>query len=191
MWIIITDFVCSIVSTISNFIFGRTLLSIQDNRYMILDHIAEGGFGTVYKAKNVNTGSIYAIKKICVQCEEQNMLVANEIEAFHKFKHSHILKLIESSIQIDSNNQKVAHLIFPFACGNLRNFLDSRLQNHVEPPNLFETLANFISICEAVCVLHSFIPAYVHQDIKPDVMLNISFFSFFNLCLHSFICISF
>jgi hypothetical protein len=40
-------------------------------------------------------------------------------------------------------------------------------------PKLSHILVDFLSICDALLVLHNFSPSYVHQDIKPEVLFAI------------------
>jgi hypothetical protein len=64
----------------------------------------------------------------------------------------------------------VAWLLFPRAKrGSLRDLLGAVVNGRAPRPPLREVLAKFVCVCEALNVLHSFEPSYVHQDVKPDV----------------------
>ncbi|KAJ1406555.1 hypothetical protein B484DRAFT_404104, partial [Ochromonadaceae sp. CCMP2298] len=52
--------------------------------------------------------------------------------------------------------------------GSLRDLLGAVVNGRAPRPPLREVLAKFVCVCEALNVLHSFEPSYVHQDVKPD-----------------------
>ena len=67
--------------------------------YELTKKLGEGMFGTVYKARNVKTGSIHAVKTIAkaslagdIKAQE---LFQTETEVMHKFDHPNLLHLFE------------------------------------------------------------------------------------------------
>ncbi|CAC5409852.1 cyclin-dependent kinase 7-like [Mytilus californianus] len=67
-------------------------------RYEKIDFLGEGQFATVYKAKDLETGNIVAVKKIKVGTREEaadgiNRTALREIKLLQELKHHHIIGL--------------------------------------------------------------------------------------------------
>jgi len=68
----------------------------------------------------------------------------------------------------------IAYMLFPLAKrGSLRHQLNQRIESNLSRPDYKSILHDFKNICGAVNVMHTYIPSYVHQDIKPEVCVNI------------------
>ena len=48
-------------------------MKAQDNKYEKLDKIGEGTYGVVYKARDIDTQKIYALKKIRLESEDEGI----------------------------------------------------------------------------------------------------------------------
>lgn len=57
--------------------------------------IGEGGFGSVYKAKEKETGALRAIKKIPLEKIINYQSIINEVTALKNLDHPNIIKLYE------------------------------------------------------------------------------------------------
>lgn len=154
----------------------RLFSSSQSNKFIsfdsglnitVLETIGEGAYSFVYAG--TGNGRKYAVKKMYMQSAEFERCALTEVEAFRRFHHSNILKMLEHSRKKE-NSTPVMFMLFPLMeQGSLRDVLNRRLNNLTPRPSLREMLTDFTAICEAVNVLHTFSPAYVHQDIKPEV----------------------
>ena len=137
-------------------------------------HIGEGAFSLVLKAKDSNSThnhtKYYALKRMLLQSTECHVIVKNEIEAFQRFQHEHIIPLLDY-VESTEKGRLVMFLLLPYcAQGSLRTVLTTHLQQKgIIKFTLQEVLYQFQHICDALLVLHQYQPAYVHQDIKPDV----------------------
>lgn len=127
----------------------------------------EGAYSSVFKATQAFTSEpVYALKRMLIQSDEMKRIATTEIDAFGKFKHRNIIKLVAHA-WIQENGRKVVYLLFPFLVrGSLRDCTGVTDRNQ---RTLISVLAKFQSICEALNVLHTYEPAYVHQDIKLEV----------------------
>ena len=84
------------------------------NKYEILNKIAKGGFGEVYKAKIKNTDELRAIKfinKESIKDNLKNEYNSNDIEiAFNEFQNKllniwkYVVKIIQIKIQLNIMN---------------------------------------------------------------------------------------
>lgn len=61
-------FIRSIIIIINN-----TMKSGKIDRYEKLENIGEGTYGVVYKARDTQTGEIYALKKIKLETEQEGI----------------------------------------------------------------------------------------------------------------------
>jgi serine/threonine protein kinase len=128
----------------------------------------------VYSANSSNSNAKYALKKVFLQSSSFENSVKNEIDAFTKFQHANIVELYDFTTFVE-NNITCCYILFPLAeNGSLRKELDQILNNVRSKPAIGVILRHFLSICDAVNVLHLHDPPYVHQDIKPDVSNHIT-----------------
>lgn len=63
-------------------------------KYQKLDKLGEGTYGVVYKAKNLETGEIVAIKKIRLEKEDDGVpsTAIREISLLKNLKHPNIVE---------------------------------------------------------------------------------------------------
>lgn len=158
----------------------------------ICDTLGEGAFSFVYSAHETNasrgSGSSsssgkqqFALKKMFLQSNDYSRCAHAEVAAFQRFQHPNILPLLDSVSLVESQKEvkiKVMYMLFPLMSrGSLRDVLNTRLLlSSSSPPRaslppLHEILTDFVSLCEALNVLHTCQPAYVHQDLKPENVL--------------------
>ena len=138
-----------------------------DDRYVLIDHIGEGGFGTVYTCLETKTGSHYAAKLIDnLQVEEWSRsdaeIVPMEIKTLISCDHPNIIKLLDYFIY-----QKHSILVMAKPADNVDLFNYSAYLGGV-----CETEAKLLmqQIVEAVWYLHHN-ALIVHRDIKPENVL--------------------
>ena len=133
-----------------------------------ISNIGEGAYSTVFKAKpSLSSKPEYALKRMLLQSDEINRIVTAELAALKTFSHPNIIQLIDSKKVIE-NNGSVAYLLFPLMPrGSLRDVLLPTTPR--DDDQLTSVLEGFLSICEAVNVLHQYNPSYIHQDIKLEV----------------------
>lgn len=137
------------------------------------ESIGEGAFSTVLKGiRPFHEPKVYAVKKMLAQSQELADIAAVEIKSYGMFKHKHILELLDY-LKVEEGGMSVIYLLFPyFERGSLRDNLTSILAETIPKPSVVSVLQNFLNICKAINVLHSYKPsAFVHQDIKPENIL--------------------
>ena len=135
--------------------------------------LGEGGFSTVYEAKDPE-GNEYAVKKVLVQSEELQRMVRTEIKASRQFDHPNIVCMIDWFETRNERNQQVFFLLFPLLKkGTLRDDINASLKTDPlrERKDVARVLEGFQSILEALHYMHTYQPKYVHQDIKPENVL--------------------
>jgi dGTP triphosphohydrolase len=138
-------------------------------------NIGEGAFSTVFKVKDQNASKQYALKQMIIQSSEYSEIARIEVEAFQRFHHKYLLRMLDS-METQHKGHKTIFLLLPYySKGSLRQYLNQILDCTTPKPSLQIVLKDFKHICEGLLVLHNYQPSYVHQDIKPEVRKQISF----------------
>ena len=127
----------------------------------------------MYRVKDEGSHKVYALKQMIVQSSEYYDIAKIEIEAFKKFHHKYLLRLIDS-LETQHKGHRTIFLLLPYySRGSLRGFLNEVLDGSTTKPPLLAVLRDFKHICEGLSVLHNYQPSYVHQDIKPEVSFHL------------------
>lgn len=165
----------SLIESIFTLIFSRSVkfdssgcaIYVQESK----ESIGEGAYSTVLKgSRPFHKPKYYAVKKMLAQTKELEHVAIIEIEAFRKFRHANILRLIDSTKVRDPTGSKAFYLLFPYMeNGSLRDQLNKIIDGVAPKYSLREVLNGFLTVCEALNVLHTYDPPYIHQDIKPEV----------------------
>lgn len=96
-------------------------ISMQKNSYEKIEKIGEGTFGVVYKAKNLNSGEIVAMKKIRKLQDEEGVPASalREISLLNQLKHVNVIRLVETI-----NTLKKLTLVFEYVPRDLSRILE-------------------------------------------------------------------
>ena len=126
--------------------------SILDG-YRLLEAVGSGSCGTVFRAKNLLSGEIFALKIF----PEQGSLSARELQAvklYQKIEHPNL-------IRIHHVGQADRMLFYTM------DWCESSLTRKKVPPDELLTIAR--KLADALAVLHEH--GLIHRDIKPDNLL--------------------
>lgn len=90
----------------------ESAVQVGKHKVAVDSTIAEGGFGYVYKVRDIETNAIFALKKINSADKETQSEIENEIDIFRSIqKHPHIMEFIafakvdQNLLQENNNNQ--------------------------------------------------------------------------------------
>ena len=127
------------------------------DRYEILDPIARGGMGTVYRAHDRELARTVAIKVLSAVTERSDAAVRMQQEAriLAGLEHPGIVPIYDVGALADGRLFYVMKLV-----------AGPRLDEHVAHRPLAERLRLFTRICEPVAFAHAH--GVVHRDLKPD-----------------------
>ena len=143
---------------------GRQLVG----SYELLEKIAEGGMGAVYRARHVKLQRIVALKMIkagMLAGEEEIRRFLAEAEAVAQLDHPGIVPLYEvGQWQPEENAPKVPFLAMGFVEGES---LDQRLRRDPLPPE--EAAWITLQMAEAMQYAHD--KGIIHRDLKPANVL--------------------
>ncbi|KAL1409496.1 Cyclin-dependent kinase catalytic subunit [Vanrija albida] len=133
--------------------------------YTKLEKVGEGTYGVVYKARDVNTGQIVALKKIRLEAEDEGVPSTSirEISLLKELsKDDNIVKLFD----IVHSDSKL-YLVFEFLDLDLKRYMDSIGDKDGLGPNMVKKfcyqLVKGLYYCHAHRVLH--------RDLKPQNLL--------------------
>ncbi|XP_010532913.1 PREDICTED: serine/threonine-protein kinase MHK isoform X2 [Tarenaya hassleriana] len=130
-------------------------------RYKVLEELGDGTCGSVYKAFNMETYEVVAVKKMKRKYYYwEECMNLREVKALHKLNHPNIIKLKEV---VRENNE----LFFIFECmeHNLYQIMKER-----ERPFSEGEIRSFMSqMLQGLAHMHK--NGYFHRDLKPENLL--------------------
>ena len=95
------------------------------DKYEKIEVIGEGTYGIVYKARDTDTGEIYALKKIRLESEDEGIpsTAIREIALLKELQHPNIVRLVN----VLHTDRKLT-LVFEFLDQDLKKLLDTLSQ---------------------------------------------------------------
>ncbi|MFH2010044.1 MAG: protein kinase [bacterium] len=133
---------------------------LVDGRYRIVEPIAAGGMGSVYRGEQDNLRRRVAIKRVAQPDPDSAMRFRREAEALAMVSHPAIVEIYDFVHDADT---AVSYMVMAFVDGeNVADYVATQ-PNHVLPP--LETLDLAIPIASALVELHA--RGILHRDIKP------------------------
>lgn len=135
--------------------------TVIDDRYELISHLGSGGFGVVYKAKQLTTGQLVAVKIARVLDEQQSSGVAarfkREMDVVADLSHPNIVRLIDAGQLPDKRLFAVLELI--------RGVTLSELLQDEGPMDPSEAKHLMMQVLDALCSAHDL--GVIHRDLKP------------------------
>ncbi|KAL0459940.1 UNVERIFIED_CONTAM: Serine/threonine-protein kinase MHK [Sesamum latifolium] len=130
-------------------------------RYKILDELGDGTCGSVYKAVNIETSEIVAVKKMKRKFYYWEECVnLREVKSLGRLNHPNIIKLLEI---VRQNNE--LFFIFEYMEHNLYQIMKDRKQSFSEE----EIRALMSQVLQGLAHVHKH--GYFHRDLKPENLL--------------------
>ncbi|KDR72874.1 hypothetical protein GALMADRAFT_252193 [Galerina marginata CBS 339.88] len=133
------------------------------DRYQKLEKV--GTYGVVYKAKDINSGEIVALKKIRLEAEDEGVpsTAIREISLLKELKDENIVKLLD----IVHADQKL-YLVFEFLDVDLKRYIETGNQNRT--PITLQIVKKFThQLNSGLLYCHSH--RILHRDLKPQNLL--------------------
>ena len=137
------------------------------SRYLKISKIDEGTYGVTYKAKDVQSEKLVAIKKIKLNPETEGTpsTVIREIALMKELKNPYIIHLLD----VIHTSKKLA-LVFEYCESDLKKKEDEYLNKNQKLPK--ETIKKyFYGILQGLSYLHK--KKIIHRDLKPqNILIN-------------------
>ncbi|CBH15052.1 cdc2-related kinase 1, putative [Trypanosoma equiperdum] len=132
------------------------------SRYERLQKIGEGSYGVVFRARDVTTGTIVAVKRIRLEKEEEGVpcTAIREISILKELRHENIVRLLDVC-----HSEKRLTLVFECMEMDLKKYMD-----HVGGDLDAGTIQEFMrSLLSGVRFCHE--RNVLHRDLKPPNLL--------------------
>lgn len=144
---------------------AQFLGSLLEGRFRLEELLGEGGFGAVFKARDIHTGCFYAIKLVYLSDKLSDEQRIRQIQFFNReagtlarVKHPNIVKVYDSGLA----DGQIPYLLMEYVKGvRLSQILLDEVQMGYER---FGRI--FLQICSAVGAIHEC--GIIHRDLKPD-----------------------
>ena len=133
---------------------------VLNNRYRIVGLIAQGGFGAVYRAWDLNLQMVCAVKENFETSLQAQNQFQREASILAKLNHPNLVRVIDHFF-ISNQGQ---YLVMDVVEGeDLQTMLD-RTGMPLPESQVIDWIGQ---ICDALTHIHSQIPPIIHRDIKP------------------------
>lgn len=134
------------------------------NDFVRIEKIGEGTYGVVYKAKNIKSQQVVAMKKIRIENEDEGIpaTAIREISLLKELQHPNIVCL--QDVLMDEQR---LYLVFEFLTMDLRKFMDTFPSGKSMDK---ETVKSYLyQILVAILFCHK--RRVLHRDLKPQNLL--------------------
>ncbi|MEJ6473323.1 TOMM system kinase/cyclase fusion protein [Pseudoalteromonas piscicida] len=144
--------------------------TFESDKYQLLEKIGEGGFGKVFKARQLNTGQIVALKFLAIEPQLEATKKQRYAERFNRetllcsqLNHPNIVRLLDKG----QLNENLMFGVFEYVEGQtLRDYLS---QNGA----IDSVYATDIMLQVLDALIHAHQQGIIHRDIKPtNIMLS-------------------
>jgi serine/threonine protein kinase len=137
-------------------------------RYRIEQHIAVGGFGAVYRARDLGNGGVVAIKDmIAANASEYGTRLTffrREAAILRALQHHAIVPRVFDLIE----SAQTAYLILEYIDGqDLLQILELRRA----PFPVHQVVQWGMEVCDVLSDMHAHVPPLLHRDLKPDNLM--------------------
>ncbi|KAJ7018800.1 other/NAK protein kinase [Mycena alexandri] len=133
-------------------------VKINGRTFKINKVLGEGGFSFVYLAQDEHSGRQFALKKIrCPTGAEGVKEAMREVEAYRRFKHPNIIRILDSAVVQDPDGDgKIVYLFLPlYKRGNIQDAINANVVNGTHFPEQ-EMMRLFKGACEAIRAMHTY-----------------------------------
>jgi len=135
------------------------------DRYQKIEKVGEGTYGVVYKAKDMSSGQVVALKKIRLEAEDEGVpsTAIREISLLKELKDDNVVRLLD----IVHADQKL-YLVFEFLDVDLKRYIETG--NQIGKPitaSIVKKFTHQLNLGLLYCHSHRIL----HRDLKPQNLL--------------------
>ncbi|KAJ6228075.1 numb-associated kinase [Anaeramoeba flamelloides] len=162
-----------IASTTSTLLVNSTIekvITINKRQIKIVELIAEGGFGFVYKAVDLQSNQIFAVKKLLYSSKTELERITTEVRMHNLVSKKKTVISIYGAEKVKEDNNYFIYILMEYCPDNLINSMNAKLkQNSCFSEKV--VLQIFGRVCDAVCAMHTLDPPMIHRDLKCENLL--------------------
>ncbi|CAK81842.1 unnamed protein product (macronuclear) [Paramecium tetraurelia] len=133
--------------------------SIENYQYDKKGFLGAGSFGSVYKAKNIKTGEIVALKILDMKLFQDQFMIdslKNEIKVMQTLTSPNVVRMLDVF-----GNKQQTYMAIELCDSDLRSVMHKK--GHIQEQQAIELLAQLMNGFKDL-VSHN----YIHRDIKPE-----------------------
>lgn len=140
-------------------------------QYEPVAEIGGGAYGTVYKARDLQSGKFVALKNVRVQTNEDGLPLSTLREVallkrLEQFEHPNVVRLMDVCAIMKTDRETKVTLVFEHVDQDLRTYLEKAPPPGLPAENIKNLMKQFLS---GLDFLHS--NCVVHRDLKPENIL--------------------
>ena len=137
------------------------MAKLRVKNYELLKLLGRGPRSYIFKARNIKTEKIFAVKIVPRKSSADDKFVAqvtNEYEVGSRLDHPSIMKYYSL--------QKVRRLFFPYQYNLIMEYVEGTTLDKFEKRGLWQLLRILVHVGDALGYMHD--RGYVHSDFKPS-----------------------
>ncbi|KAI9295818.1 putative serine/threonine-protein kinase [Neoconidiobolus thromboides FSU 785] len=164
----------SLISVFGGCLPSSLIINVNNKSFRVLKLLGEGGFSTVYLVRDMESGNLYAVKKIfCAKSDPEAFQVAfREVEINKLFVHNNIAKVLDVCVDNQEDGSRIVYIFFDYyQNGSLQDLIENNTKNNT---NLDEKkiIEYFLPICDAIKQMHSYQLPIIPNSNSPQDELN-------------------
>ncbi|EJS43315.1 prk1p [Saccharomyces arboricola H-6] len=154
----------------------ETILTVGSHHAKIIKYLTSGGFAQVYSAEisppdPYSNANIACLKRVIVPDKQGLNTLRAEVDAMKLLKNNkHVVSYIDSHAAKSVNGMAYEVFLLMEFCerGGLIDFMNTRLQNRLQEPEILEIMSQTV---QGVSAMHALQPPLIHRDIKIENVL--------------------
>uniref|UniRef100_A0A4W5NWY7 Cyclin-dependent kinase 4 n=1 Tax=Hucho hucho TaxID=62062 RepID=A0A4W5NWY7_9TELE len=140
-------------------------------QYEPVAEIGGGAYGTVYKARDLESGQFVALKSVRVQTDQDGLPISTVREVallkrLEQFDHPNVVKLMDVCATLRTDQETKVTLVFEHVDQDLKTYLEKAPAPGLPPSRILDLMRQLLCGLE---FLHS--NRVVHRDLKPENIL--------------------
>lgn len=135
----------------------------NEGRYLVLEAVGNGAFGTVWRAVESSSGHVLAIKRVALDDRYQN----RELSVMQELSHPNVVRLHDHFLTREEGASWL-HIVMDYVPSTLRSLQAAFAKQHCRfPPAMLKIY--MYQLAKALSHMHSL--GFAHRDLKPDNVL--------------------